>query len=405
MKLTYIANARVPSEKAHPYQILKMCEALGERVDIRLVLPFRVEANKQLRQITDWAKYYGLKKRIKTTKLPSFDLIWLDLYTLKLGHLRFHLQAFSFAFLATLYSSFKKADIYYTREHPFASLFGSLKSLHGRRIYYEAHDFGRLVSRLVKKGKVDGLVVITNKLKELYIKEGIPEGKILVAPDGVDLKMFDANRSREEAKSELGIPSGKKAISYIGHLYDWKGAHILALSTKHMPDNYISYFIGGMSGDLVKFKEFIRRNETTNTVVAGYVPPLVVPKYLAASDVLVLPNIEKGLSHFTSPLKLFEYMASRRPIVASDLPAIREILNEENAILVEPGNPKALAEGIKKVLQDEELATKVADNAYKDVQQYSWDKRAERILAFIGETYDKERHGKQGRSRTPGAGH
>lgn len=383
MKLTYIANARVPSEKAHPYQILKMCEALGERVDIRLVLPFRVEVNKELKQITDWAKYYGLKEKIKVTKLPSFDLIWLDLYTLKLGSLRFILQAFSFAFLATLYSLFKKADTYYTREHPFASLFGSLKSLHGRRIYYEAHDFGRLVSWLVKNRNVDGLVVITNKLKEVYIKEGVPAGKILVAPDGVDLRMFEANTSREEAKSELGIPSGKKVISYTGHLYGWKGAHTLALSTKHLPDSYVAYFIGGMRGDLAKFKEFIRRNEITNAVVVGYVPPLVVPKYLAASDVLVLPNIEKGLSHFTSPLKLFEYMASKRPVVASDLSSIREVLNEENAILVEPGNPKALAEGIKKVLQDEELATKVAENAFKDVQQYSWDKRAEKILEFI----------------------
>ncbi len=387
MKFTYVANARVPSEKAHPYQVLKMCEALGERVDIRLVLPFRVEVNKELKQITDWAKYYGLKKRIKITKLPSFDLIWLDLYTLKLGSLRFLLQAFSFAFLATLYSLFQKADIYYTRDAFFASLFGSLEFLHGARIYYEAHDFGPQVSRLVKKGEVDGLIVITNKLKGFYIKDGIPEGKILVAPDGVDLGMFDSKLSRDEARRELGIPLSEKMICYTGHLYDWKGAHTLAMSMKHLPDNYISYFIGGMRGDLAEFKEFIRRNEIPNSVVVGYVPPSVVPKYLAASDVLVLPNIEKGLSHFTSPLKLFEYMASKRPVVASDLPSIREVVNEENAILVEPGNPKALAEGILKVLQDKELATRIAENAYKGVQQYSWDKRAEKILEFMEERH------------------
>lgn len=389
MKLMYIANARVPSEKAHPYQILKMCEALGERVDIRLVLPFRVEVNKELKQITDWAKYYGIINRFKITKLPSFDLIWLDLYTLKLGYLRFLLQAFSFAFLATLYSLFKKADIYYTREHPFAFLFGALKSWHGRRIYYEAHDFGPRVSWLVKKGNVDGLIVITNKLKEVYIKEGVPAGKILVAPDGVDLRMFEANASREEAKSELGIPSGKKVISYVGHLYDWKGPHILALSTKHLPDNYISYFIGGMRGDLAQFKEFIRRNEISNAVIVGYVPPSVVPKYLAASDVLVLPNIEKGLSHYTSPLKLFEYMAAKRPVVASDLPSIREVLNEKNAVLVEPGNPKALAEGIQKVIQEKEFAGEISEQANRDVQQYSWEKRAEKILEFIGGDYNE----------------
>ena len=93
-------------------------------------------------------------------------------------------------------------------------------------------------------------------------------------------------------------------------------------------------------------------------------------------------------AYHMSPLKLFEYMASKRPIVASDLPSIREILNEESAILVEPGNPKALAEGIKKVLQDEELAKKLAENAHRDVQQYSWEKRAEKILEFMGGMHD-----------------
>ena len=110
----------------------------------------------------------------------------------------------------------------------------------------------------------------------------------------------------------------------------------------------------------------------------------MVPKYLAASDVLVLPNSEKGLSEFTSPLKLFEYMAAKRPIVASDLPSLREILSESNAVMVRPDDPAALAEGIQKVLEDEELAKKLAGNAYIDVQQYSWDKRAMRILEFVG---------------------
>ena len=388
MKLIYIANARLPSEKAHPYQILKVCEAfVNGRVDTELVLPFRFQTTKKLKQIQDIWKYYGISRKFKITKLPSFDLIWIDLYTMRFSSLRFLLQASSFAIFAMFYSSHKKADIYYTRELPFTFLFGSLKLLHRRKIYYEAHTFEPSVRRLMKKETIDGLIVITNKLKELYMKEGISEEKILVAPDGVDLRMFDNPYSKEDIREELGIPLYKKIISYTGHFYDWKGAHILAMSMRNLSDSYISYFVGGTNEDIPKFKEFVRENKISNVVVVGYVLPTMVPKYLAASDVVVLPNIMKGLSEYTSPLKLFEYMASKRPIVASDLPTIREILNDENAILVEPGNPKALAKGIERVLNDEEFAKRIVEKAYKDVQEYTWDKRAEMILGFIGEKH------------------
>ena len=72
-------------------------------------------------------------------------------------------------------------------------------------------------------------------------------------------------------------------------------------------------------------------------------------------------------------------MAAKRPIVASDLPSIREVLNEGNAILVEPDNPKALAQCIKKALTSDDVSQK----AFEDVQEYTWDKRVKKILKFI----------------------
>ena len=82
-------------------------------------------------------------------------------------------------------------------------------------------------------------------------------------------------------------------------------------------------------------------------------------------------------------MKMFEYMASGRPIVASDIPSIAEILNENNAVLVAPDNPKALAAGTKRILADNNLAEKISKQACADVQKYTWEERARRIREFI----------------------
>ena len=80
--------------------------------------------------------------------------------------------------------------------------------------------------------------------------------------------------------------------------------------------------------------------------------------------------------------KLFEYMASRRPIVASNLPSLREILNDRNSILVKPDDSESFAEGIKKLINNNEIGEKIADNAWTDVQNYTWAKRAVSIIGF-----------------------
>ena len=110
-----------------------------------------------------------------------------------------------------------------------------------------------------------------------------------------------------------------------------------------------------------------------------------MPAKLADADVLVLPNPRSAISNaFTSPLKLFEYMGSGRPIVASDLPSLREVLRDgENAILVEPGNPQALVAGIERIKKDEALGRRLAAQALQDVQAFTWAKRAERLEQLL----------------------
>src|SRR5262249_47305156 len=117
-----------------------------------------------------------------------------------------------------------------------------------------------------------------------------------------------------------------------------------------------------------------------------FVPNSQVPLQLAAADVLVLPNSGRfAQARTTSPLKLFEYMAARRPIVATRIPAFAGLLRHgENAWLVAPDSPEALAPGIERALDAPSLAERLAQQAWHDVQRYTWKRRAAEILAGVG---------------------
>jgi len=204
----------------------------------------------------------------------------------------------------------------------------------------------------------------------------VSENRILIAPDGVDFDRFRNYESRIKK-------SDKKIVMYVGSLQRWKGVDVLTETAKKFSDDTLFVFVGGDKKDVTRYSLLVAGY--SNVRFVEFQPHKEIPGWLKSADVLVLPNSakEKISKFYTSPMKLFEYMASGVPIVASNLPSIREILNEENSVLVEPDNPDALTEGIKKVLQNSELAVKISRQAYQDVQNHTWKKRAQKILNFI----------------------
>jgi len=367
VKLIYIANARIPTEKAHGIHIMKMCKAFAlSGNDVELVVPRRFNKIKK-----DPFEYYGVEKSFKIKKLPCLDLIPLDKY---IGHLGFWVESFTFFLFLLPYIFFKKADIIYTRDK-----FSLPLVLFKKNFVFEAHTFSKnyfLYSPFFKK--VKNLIVITQKLKDLFINKGIPENRILVAPDGVDIGMFDIQCSKFEAREKLRLPLDKKIVLYTGHLYSWKGADILARASEHLPKDIDIYFVGGTEEDVRRYKI---QDTKYKIQIIGHRPYAEIPYWLRAADVLVLPNSgkEEISKYWTSPLKMFEYMAAKKPIVASDLPSIREILNEENAVLVEPDSPQSLSAGILETLRNPKFSDKISSRAFEDVKQYSWEKRAKKI--------------------------
>jgi len=379
MKLIYITNSRIPTEKAHGLQIVKMCQAFVKQgADVELVLPYRKSRG---REESDVFSYYNLDRNFEVSKLKSIDPYWL----MKLPQ-GIYIKFQSLFFICTLFfylmfNKDKNKSIIYTREEyllPILQLFS-------KKVVWETHNLPQNAGRYLGYWeKCYKIICITDELKKELEKNTLDGKNILVAPDGVDLLEFESiSDDKVELRKKLNLPLDKNIILYAGHLYEWKGINILAKAAEFLNENDLVVFVGGTDYDIADFKAKVA--EIKNILILGHRPHRDIPEYLKAADVLVLPNSgnNKISSHYTSPLKLFEYMASGRPIVASDLPSLREVLDQSNAILVKPDDATSLASGIKAILADKDLAAKTAGSALIKARQYDWKNRAVKILDFL----------------------
>lgn len=371
-KFFYIANIRLPTEKAHGIQIMKTCEALSFLgVDVTLVIPTRINT-----LLADPFIFYAINgKPFEISKVYVPDLIqWR-----KIGGVT---QNILFAVRMIPIAFKEKGDaVFYSRDK-FVII---LLSLFGKKVFWESHsgESGFLVRLAVKMSH--GVVAISRGIKKDISQSERYDKKIIVAPDGVDLGQYDIAMSQEEARKQLNLPLDRKIVTYSGSLslYSWKGVDIF-VEAAHSFDarTHLFVLVGGSQKDVMRLKKEVGG---APVLFVGQQLPEKIPLYLKASDVLVLPN-KKGdpaSDRYTSPMKLFEYMASGVPIVASNLPSICEVLNSSNSFLVEPNNPETLADGIMAALNNPKGAHLFAVRSKEDVKEYIWTKRAERILAFI----------------------
>jgi glycosyltransferase involved in cell wall biosynthesis len=226
----------------------------------------------------------------------------------------------------------------------------------------------------------EGYVTITAGLAAELSRRFGSRPRVAVIPDGV-----------RAVETPAMPPAGAHpfTLGYAGHLYPWKGVELIIEAVAALPDT-AALIVGGhdREPDLQRLRDFSLSLDCASRVTfTGALPPAEVPARLAAADALVLPNPASAISTtFTSPLKLFEYMAAGRPIIASDLPSIREVLADgHNALLVAAGNPQAITAAVRQLAGDPALGARLAAQALEDVREYTWDKRAARLTAHFHE--------------------
>ena len=366
-KILYIANVRLPTEKAHGVQIMEMCHAFAAvGQDVELVVPRR--GNKILEEPFS---FYDLPKDFLITRLFTWDLV-------QFGPIGFLIQSLTFTFVAFFYT-WNQHAFFYSRE----DLFLFLLSFTKQPYVYEVHaPRWHFVTRRAIAHAVF-VVPISHGLKDFYIQRGVEEARLFVAPDGVNLGRFTITESKEESRKRLGLPADKKIALYSGHLYERKGAHTFAEAAKLLGNGILCVFVGGTDDDITEFKKMY--GTVQNIRILGHRPHQDIPYYLKAADVLILPNSAKDADSrlYTSPMKLFEYMASGTPIAASNVPSLREVLNEQNANLVRPDDPHSLSESLSGLLAGSKEVEDRCAHAKKDAQMLSWDMRVDQILQQI----------------------
>jgi glycosyltransferase involved in cell wall biosynthesis len=380
VRLLYLADIRFPLERANGIQTFETCRALAARGH-EVTLLVRPDTSVPARD--PWF-FYGAER------VPGFTIDRIASVPESMRRACYVTTALG-RFIA------RRADVVFTRDLGLASLALGLPRSRRPALVYEAHGYAPAVSqelprllgtsarpsprklaRLARRERrvwrrAEGYVTLTSAHRSELVARFGPRDAAVV-PDGTRLPRI----RRFEPP-----PAGPPMVGYAGHLYPWKGVDVLIEALARRPD-LRGLVVGGHPGerDLARLQALAHARGIADRVeFTGWRPPQDVAASLARCHALALPNVRSTISErYTSPLKLFDYLAAGRPIVASDLPAIREVLTDQvNGLLVEPGRADVLADALGRVLDDRALAERLSRKAFDDADRYSWDARAGRL--------------------------
>jgi len=372
MKIIYLSTGFIPSERANTIQVMKVCQAFAQLGhSITLLVPATPAP------APSWdllATHYGLKTRFDIQYLPFTP----------------SLKRRDFPWRAVRTAHDLGADLVYTRSIPPAVL-GLLLKI---PVILEMHQmpsgvFGSSWFHLflMLRGR-KRLVPITHALARalrLHYHPALPENQVVVAPSGVDLERFINLPDPVSARDKLHLPEGW-TVACTGHLYAGRGLDLVKDLARRMPNvNFL--WAGGSSKDVEAAGMLHGETGLKNLNLAGFIKNSELPLYQAAAETLLIPYTPgftnsggEDISAVSSPMKIFEYMASGRVIISSDLPVLREVLNEKNAIFCPPEDNDSWELALRHLQVNPQHAQPLADQARRDAEKYSWLKRSRLIL-------------------------
>ncbi len=373
MKICYFSNSRFPSERAHVVQIVSMCNAFA-RAGHEVTL---LVTNRRTSISEDPEIFYGTKILSKVVRAAVPDVVgrinFLPPFLRPFGVL---VQRLCFAYQVLQHLHAHSYDVVYGRDEWILWVLSCFTRTH---LVYESHEakYTFVARALIKK--LQSIIVISEGIFEYYRKKGVEKEKMLVAHDAVDVRFFEPHISVSEARRALGITEHKPIVMYIGGLDAWKGVEVLFRATAG-EESFLIYVIGGSESEIAHYRALY-----PHIRFLGARPYRELPKHQQAGDVLVIPNTGKNelSAEYTSPLKLFAHMTSKKPLVVARTPSIERVVTDREVWFFTPDDPMSLKETIIRVLQGDSEDEKKILGTYEKSTHYTWDLRANAIVDFI----------------------
>lgn len=377
MKLYYVANFYMPFEKAYGIQLAKMCEALVEEgVDLTLVVPSRgTQGSLQ--------EFYGLRVAVPTIWLPTLNLVEYERFG-------YFCMSLSFSISYTFFLLFKwlrgERFVAYTIDADRYS--SSALALIPAPLFSEMHGGKpRTFAARLLFARARGVIAINRIIVE-DLKAAFPRSpaRYIAEPNGVDLAMFSP-QDKSQARSKLGLPPDVSIVLYAGRFYAWKGLEIIPRAAALSPE--IRWQVVGDTRE--KFAAVVDEPLPSNMHFAGGRAYGEMPLWIAAADaVLVLGTKRDEQSYrWTSPMKLFEYLAAGRPILASATPAIKEVVGAGESLLYEPDDAEDLVRKARQAVAGGEDTATLIRQAAELARRLTWNNRAKRVIHFIQSTLNE----------------
>jgi len=409
-RIWVLSRDRFPGERAHSINQIRMCDGFADcGHPVTLLFP-----DHPFRFKEDIGAFYGVRNMIEYRSLPCSYIRafvgkdkggrgwlgrWGERINTDLVGLSTSLSILKTLFRASARGELQDGDLIYGRSGYF-SLIGAkaLVWLLRRhvKVAVEIHipPKGRLGLLGTLIARLDHVFVISENLKKYFTARG--HNKVDVLPDGVDMANIKGNGEsnfRQEMRRKLSVSEQEKIVCYAGHLYPYKGVEDLIDAAGGMP-SVVVLIIGGMPEDVERCQAHSTARGYENVRFTGFVRPSEIAKYLAAADICVYtlkPDAE--IKDYTSPIKLFEYLASGNATVAASVPGVREIIIPDmNGELYEPGNTSELGERLSTLIVNDERRIALGEAGVNTAREFSWTARARKVLEILSMRTEAPEH-------------
>jgi len=386
VKICILSDEHYPHSGADTIVVVNTAAALGAAgAEVELITPRLWRRHQGEAEICE---HYGVPRTFKLTRLPSWPPPERALRLEKLAH----------GFAGPLWATLKRADVIHSRDLVpllVAHASGRPWSFETYRRHAEEKPWLPPVMRRIGLERSVGAVAHSQASADDLVALGFPADAVEAIRPGYAPEQFAPRLDTVEARRRCGIEVEEPLVGYVGNVGPSKGTDEIVDLAGRLPEVHF-LVVGGTPDAVEQLRADLTARGLGNVTLVGHQPPAQVADFLYAADVLYVPAIFKnsfagslsGLLPLKvlpgTPLKLYGYLATGRPIVSADQPHTRDLLRHDHtALMCPPRDGEAAARAIRQLLDDSKLAARLSENALAEAVEYTWQRRGERMFAFF----------------------